>query len=308
MKLNLIATGDWAFSDQEAMDLARLILQTHAAVVGAYPDRSAALIMAPFPVAVTPEKWSAETRGSTVTLLLGKQPSQMAALAQLSVPLTHELFHLWVPNALSLEGDYDWFYEGFTVYQAARTAVRSELLSFEHFLNAIARAYDAYRSSAEVDRYSLVEASQQRWTGSQATIYQKAMLVALLYDLSLRLHSGGKQSLDVVYRELFRRYRVTTDRDIRAKQVRTINGTEATIAVLSGANGMRDFAATFIERALTLDLESELARFGLQVTQTGARSRVTVDDTLNKQQRDLLRQLGYNHAMQSSERVRSRRR
>jgi len=56
--------------------------------------------------------------------MMGKLPSKVASMAQLSVPLTHEFLHFWVPNGLSLEGDYDWFYEGFTVYQAARISVR----------------------------------------------------------------------------------------------------------------------------------------------------------------------------------------
>jgi M61 glycyl aminopeptidase len=305
--MKLITTGDWAFADDEALDLAGKILRSHAEVLGGPPIGPATLILMPYPVPVTPEKWTAETRGSTVTLLLGKQPARMAALAQLSVPLTHELLHLWVPNALALEGDYDWFYEGFTVYQAARTAVRMRLLTFEEFLSGISRAYGAYLSSAERDRYSLVKASQHRWTSSQTTVYQKAMLVAFLYDLELRLQSGGKHSLDDVYRELFRRHRVTVNVATGAKQIRSVNGTEATIAVLNGRDGMQAFAPTFIERTVALDLHSELARFGLQVEQTGARSRVTVNDRLNKRQRDLLRQLGYNDAARLKERVRSRR-
>jgi predicted metalloprotease with PDZ domain len=81
-------------------------------------------------------------------LLSGRAPSKVAALSRLSVPLTHELFHLWVPNALALEGDYDWFYEGFTMYQAMRAAGRLNLLTFEDFLNSIGRVFDAYAFSS----------------------------------------------------------------------------------------------------------------------------------------------------------------
>ncbi len=79
-------------------------------------------------------------------LLSGQSPSKVAALAGLGVPLTHELFHLWVPNGLKLNGDYDWFYEGFTLYQSMRAGMRLQSLGFQDYLNALSRAFDAYKS------------------------------------------------------------------------------------------------------------------------------------------------------------------
>lgn len=302
--LKLIDTGPWAFADDEALSLAAKIIELHATVLNGSPGRSAVIVMMPFPVSVTPEKWSAETRGSTVTLLLGRQASRLQALAQLSVPLTHELFHLWVPNNLMLQGEYVWFYEGFTVYQAARTAVRLQLLTFDDFLSAVGRAYGAYLSSADRDRYSLVEASQRRWMGSETTVYQKAMLVAFLYDLRLRLQSRGKRSLDDVYREVFRRNRVSAG--ARGDGIGKANGTEVAIAMLNAEGGMANFAPTFIQRTVAIDLESELASFGLRVERAGSRSRVIVNELLTKRQRDLLRQLGYNDRVRSTGDARSR--
>src|SRR4029450_8749150 len=135
-------------------------------VFGAMPAKQGTLILLPFPRTVSASEWSAETRGSTVTLLIGKLPSKVGALAQLSTPLTHELFHLWVPNGLALTGDYDWFYEGFTMYQAMRTAQQLALLTFQDLLNAVGRAFDAYVSAPERDKLSLIEASKRRWTTS----------------------------------------------------------------------------------------------------------------------------------------------
>ncbi len=308
MDFNLISSGSWAFKDDDALELAVAILRAHAEVLGgALPSDRAALVIMPFPGDMTAEKWSAETRGSTVALLLGKQPSKTAALAQLSVPLTHELFHLWVPNDLALEGDYGWFYEGFTIYQAARTAVRMQLLTFPEFLDGIGRAYDAYKSSADRDRRSLIDASQRRWAGGETSVYQKAMLVAFLYDLRLRVQSGGKHSLDDVYRELFRQHRLANESTTTSKEPhRSIEGNEATIAILSHAAGMQSFASSFVQRAVAIDLESELAQFGLRVERLGLRWHVSVNEQLNKRQRDLLRELGYNGEKRPSDRTRSR--
>jgi len=228
---------------------------------------------------------------------MGNLPSKTAALSQLSVPLTHELFHLWVPNALALDGEYDWFYEGFTIYQAARTAVRLGLLTFQEFLNAIARAYDAYSAGVDRDRLSLVEASQRRWVGGESVVYQKSMLVAFLYDLKLRSLSHGKRSLDDVYRELFRQHR--SAEGSAAEAGRRSDGNDAAIAALSNAPGMQGFAESFIRRAVAIDLPAHLAPSGLSVEPLGLRTRVGVTESLTRPQRDLLRELGYNDGARS---------
>jgi len=294
--LNLVMDGEWAFTDSDAQEMAARVLKSHLEVFGAGPANQATLILFPFPQNLAADRWSAETRGSTVTLLMGKFPSKTAALAQLSVPLTHELFHLWVPNGLALDGEYDWFYEGFTVYQAARTAVRLELLTFQEFLNAIARAFDAYASGADRDRWSLIEASQRRWTAGSALVYQKSMLVAFLFDLKLRTQSRGKRSLDDVYREVFRRHRLVEPSSvpITGDVGRTADGNQAVVTVMEGTPGMQEFAESLVRHAATIDLPSELATFGLRVERLGLRTRISASETLTRRQRDLLRELGYN--------------
>src|SRR5206468_2972117 len=109
-------------------------------------------------------------------------------------------FHLWVPNGLVFDGDYDWFYEGFTVYQSSRIAVGLGLLTFPEFLNSLARAYDASTQSGGL---SLIDSSKRRFTVGSTSVYAKSQLIAFLYDLRLRSASHRKRSLDDVYRRLF---------------------------------------------------------------------------------------------------------
>jgi predicted metalloprotease with PDZ domain len=216
----------------------------------------------------------------------------VAALVRLSTPLTHELFHLWVPNGLALKDDYDWFYEGFTVYQAARTAVRLELLTFPEFLNAIARAYDGYVAEVDHDRWSLVEASQRRWTVGESSVYSKGVVVAFLYDLKLRSQSQGKRSLDDVYRRLFQHYHSSdpasstpTNRD---------GGNDVVMNVLAGEAMSQAFVQMFVRNPVVINLQAELAPFGLGAERFGLRTSIRVSEQLTKRQRDLLRELGYN--------------
>jgi hypothetical protein len=287
MELSFVTTGDWAFTDEEAAGMAASVLKDYAERLGGTPGAHVMLMLAPFPVQAGADRWSAETRGATVTLLSGKQPSKTAALVQLSTPLMHELFHLWIPNGLALDGNYDWFYEGFTNYQALSAGLRLGFLSFQDYLNALGRAFDAYLSEADRDKYSLPDASQHRWTSNSALVYHKGMLVAFLYDLELRSQTGGKRSLDDVYQDLFRRY--------HAEEKRT-NGNTAVINALGAQERMRDFVLRYVESPSAIDLVQMAAPFGLRVERAqGFRTHVFVADSLSRSQRDLLRKFGYNN-------------
>jgi hypothetical protein len=286
MDFTFIAAGEWAFTDEDAAKMAASILKDYAESVGVTARSSAVLMLSPYPRPMSAERWSAETRGGTVTLLSGRSPSKTAGLAQLSVPLSHELFHLWVPNGLpALKGNYDWFYEGFTMYQAMRAGLRLRLLTFQDYLNAMGRAYDIYRSAKDSDKLSLPEASQQRWASATMLVYNKGMLAAFLYDLTLRQRSGGKRTLDDAYGELFRRYHAATT---------GTDGNAAAIAILNSQGEMQDFTRRYVESATAIELESAIAPFGLQVERGGARTHVTVSGSLTRNQRDLLRKFGYN--------------
>jgi len=213
--------------------------------------------------------------------------------------LSHELLHFWVPNALTLEGDYDWFFEGFTVYQAARVSVRLDLLTFAELLNAIGRAYDGYSLWIDHDRWSLIEASKRRWTVGAASVYSKSMVVAFLYDLKLRSTSRRKHSLDEVYRNLFRDYSAAESARKGNAAGRGIDGNSAIIKTLEDFSGMQEFGSTFVSNAVTINLAEQLAPFGLRAETVGLRTRISVSDDLSRPQRDLLRDLGYNDEVRS---------
>jgi hypothetical protein len=298
--LSLVTAGEWAFTDSEGLDLAAKTYQAHRDVFGGAPSRQATLILFPFPQGGPPDRWSAETRGNSVTLLTGKQPSRIAALARLSVPLTHEFLHFWVPNGLALNGDYDWFFEGFTIYQAARTSVNLGLLTFAEFLNALGRAHDASSGGLDRDRWSLVEASSRRWTGGESSVYSKSMVIAFLYDLNVRSRSRSKRSLDDVYRNIFRAYRIPEAKAGAATLTGPgSDGNEAAIKSLDAYSGIDDFGRVFVRNAVAINLPEQLAPFGLKVERLGLRTYITVSESLSRQQRDLLHELGYNDYVRS---------
>jgi predicted metalloprotease with PDZ domain len=279
-----VTAGEWPFAGDAVTDIAAKIIRDHRKHTGFAPSRRIFLMLAPFPGTFGSERWSAETRGSNVVLLLGRNSRPKPLLGQLSVVLCHELFHVWVPNALSLDGDYDWFFEGFTLYQALRCAVRLGFIDFQEYLDTLGRVYDSYVASGERDRLSLVEASRRRWTSGSSLVYDKGMLVAFLYDLKLREASKNRRSLDVVYQELFRRF---------VPIVKRVDGNESLTSLLIEQDGDDQFARRYIELPGLIDLERVLPSYGIQVRNSGHLKRLLVSETLNPRQRTLLESLGY---------------
>ena len=184
--IKIATVGDWSFSDSEIRKIVVKIVEEYTRVLRHPPPEKVALLLVPFSDAVGPERWTAETRGQNVVLLMGSQAKSGALLARLKVVLAHELFHLWIPNSLALQGDYDWFFEGFTLYQALLTGLRLNYITFEDYLETLSRVYGSYRSSTERDKLSLLDASERRWTAASSLVYDKGALVAFIYDLMLR--------------------------------------------------------------------------------------------------------------------------
>lgn len=288
-----VLTGSWAFNDDAAARAVGDILKDYEKVLGGTPRRLATVIISPFPSAAPAQSWSAETRGGSVVLLSGQWPSKTMALSRLDGILSHELLHLWVPNGLALEGEYDWFYEGFTLYLSMRAGVRRGQLTFQDYLNAVGRAYDGYRAGVSAQEFSLIEASRRRWNLSPSLVYDKGMLVAFLYDLNLLRRTGGRSSLEDVYRSLFRRHGSASTR---------AEGNRAVIDALNSMGGMEGFTKRFVEGTAVIDLAGEASAFGLRMEGVGSRTRVAVADGLSREQSDLLRKLGYNEKPNSAAR------
>ena len=280
--LSIITSGKWPFSDNDAIKIARQIIGEYSRVTRFDLKRNAVLMLVPFPGEAGPESWSAETRGNDVVLLLGRKASGNRVLSRLGIVLSHELFHLWVPNSLKLVGDYDWFFEGFTLYQALRMDLRLGLISFDNYLETIARVYDSYLSSVDHDRLSLIEASERRWTSPSSLVYEKGMLVAFIYDLTLRSLTECQASLDDVYGELFRLSLTGQEK-----------ANEIIIKLLSEQHGLESFAKDYVESAGKINLDSEVSAYGIRVQRGGSGTRLVPGRDLNKAQRRLLGCIGY---------------
>jgi hypothetical protein len=275
---DVVLSGKWSFKDSEAVKAATRVMQKYVAITRFKLVGKSMIMISPPPIQPKKNEWWAETRGSTAALLI--DPRGDALRGQLNVILAHELLHLWVPNSLKLAGDYDWFFEGFTLYMALRMALELDVIKFKEFLNTLGRAYDTYLS--QPDDSSLIEASERRWTTGGSQVYVKGMLVAFLYDLLVRKDSSGKTTLEDRYRELF-----------STSVAEQEQGNEVIIRVLGSSPAMVEFTRSYIERARKVELERVLPAYGLQLDASGKGSQLGVSRELSVEQRQLLRSLGY---------------
>jgi hypothetical protein len=279
--LDIVLDGSWPFNEAEALKITSLVFKKYLDLTGFKLPDKAAIMIAPLPVTSDKSEWKAETRGSTVVLLANPKKFKFWR-NQLTIILSHEMLHLWVPNSLKLDGDYDWFFEGFTLYIALLTVQELGTVDFKETLNTLGRVYDAYIS--QPDDVSLIEASETRWTNPFSNVYMKGMLVAFLYDLKIRKESGGKLTLAGRYRELF-------SRGFAANA----NGNEAIIALLDSAPAMSGFAKSYVENRTKLELEQLLPAYGLTLDSSGKKSQLRVSRHLNAEQKQLLDSLGYHN-------------
>lgn len=244
-ELESFIAGAWPFKDSVASNAAARVMEKYLDLTRFRLAAKPVVMIAPLPVQTGSIKWRAQTRGSTVLVLLDPQAQTGNWKGQLEIIFTHEILHLWVPNALGLQGAYDWFFEGFTLYTALLMALDLKAIDVREYFDTLGRVYDSYLSYE--DTGSLIDASEKRWTSTTPVVYDKGMLVAFLYDLRLREASGGKTSLLDRYRELFSH--PATDR---------ANGNEVIIGLLSATPAAADLIKKHVEGSAPLELESVL--------------------------------------------------
>jgi hypothetical protein len=279
-ELDAFITGTWRFKDSVAVKAATRLLERYLELTALKLPSRPAVMIAPLPVGTGSTKWRAQTRGSTVLLLMDPQAQITNWKGQLEIIFAHEVLHLWVPNALTLRGDYDWFFEGFTLYTALLTALDMKAIDFREYLDTLARVYDSYISYPNV--LSLIEASERRWTHPWPVVYDKGMLVAFLFDLVLRKESGGKTTLLSRYRELF-----SPGKADRA------DGNDVIIGLLSSSPEAADLAASYISGKKDLELDRYLTSYGLVLDTSGKSSRLIPGNKVDDDQKRLLKSLGY---------------
>lgn len=274
--------GEWQFSDAEASAQASEILKIYDKLFRTTASATQVTIMR-MPKEVPFGIWEADTRGMSVTILSSDMPFKAPSTQRLHEQLRHEFFHLWFPNGVELTGRYDWFYEGFALYESLKIGIGSNRIRFDDFLDSLAQAYRV--DALQLDRRSLIAASELRWSGNGVTVYSRGMLVALLCDLAILRASGGKQSVDDLVRDIYE----------QALTQKTVNGNDVIISAMRARSELALIFDKYITGTQPIDWRAELLAAGIVAAGEGPAVRLSVVPKPNRQQKDLLDRLGYNN-------------
>ena len=284
VSLSLVNSGEWLFTDTEAMAMATEIYAGYRKVFGAPHGDSAQISISRFPTDVAVGNWQAETRGRNLTIISSDMNFRTQSLQRLHEQLRHEIFHLWLPNAVNLSGKYDWFYEGFALYQSLKTAVFMNRIRFDDFLDTLSRAYSI--DARQTKRLSLIEASKARFAGNDTQVYARGIIVAFLTDVTLLEGSKGKTSVSDLLRSVFTTYG-------NAKE--PVDGTQAVLESMRAAGISQEFIDRNITGGGAIVWNNELAAAGIQPPDDSGKTGLAVLPKLNGRQKALLDKLGYNN-------------
>lgn len=141
---------------------------------------------------------------------------------------SHEYFHTWNVKRIkpAVFAHYDlqqenytrllWIFEGFTSYYDDLMLVRSGVIDHDAYLGLLAKTISGVMRGPGRRVQSVAESSFDAWIkyyrqdenspNAIASYYAKGSLVALALDLTIRIRTGGKRSLDDAMRLMWRRY------------------------------------------------------------------------------------------------------
>lgn len=283
-KFNLIMAGEWQVSDDEAVQMTAEIYEFYEKLFGGKSFEKAQIYLGKFPSEVKIGRWEAETRGANITIFSSEMNFKTQSLQRLHEQLRHEIFHLWLPNGVNLAGNYDWFYEGFALYQSLKTAVAMKRIRFEDFLDTLSRAHSV--DSLQTQKQTLIEASKNRWNGANTQIYARGMLVAFLLDLALLQKSKGKDSLSEILREIYQKHNLKVQRQ---------DGNTAILSILQSRREVQTIVEKYVKSAENVAWQTDLEAFGIESASADFSTKLKVKTDLNGRQKDLLDKLGYNN-------------
>ena len=271
--------GGWHFSSDEAAEMVDGIIQEYSRVFDGHPDGGLKINILPFPVQANHGTWQAETRGSTVTIVAADMAFRTQSLQRVHEQLRHELFHIWVPNGVNLTGQYDWFYEGFALYQSLKTAVAVNRISFSDMTSTLSRAHSIDRR--QKGGVSLLEASRNRWAPGGTEVYARGMFVAFLTDIAILTNSAGKRSVEDLLHDI---YRLHSDGE-------ATEGNHAILEIMEKRPELKRIVDRYIRGGEAIDEADLLKSAGFEIGAEGLKAAAKPGG----RQKTILNRLGYNN-------------
>lgn len=282
--VNLILDDKLKLEKSIVQKITKDILIKYENYFGAIPQKNLNIVNFNFPKDVGFERWRAETFGGNILIMSAPTTFESQMKQRFQEQLRHELFHLWMPNDLALDGNYSWFYEGFAQYTALKIGVELNQISFGDFLNTLEQAYNlAARRSQPI---SLIEASKNRWLGENSSVYAKGLAVAFLFDVALLRESNGKRDLIFLLRQIYEKHK---------KPNQAQDGNTAILKFSESYKELSPLIEDYVKGVKRLDFERYLNQTGIEILPDGANIKLRTKTKLSGREKDFLNKLGYNN-------------
>ncbi len=182
---------------------------------------------------------------------------------------------------MNLSGNYDWFYEGFALYQSLKVGVGVNRLSFADFLDTLSRAYGI--DDSQTNRTSLIDASANRWSGSNTTVYARGMLLGFLCDIAVLEASGGKRSVTDLIKAVVTKHSLTTPRT---------DGNTALIAIFRSHPELAAMTERYVSGSEVFSMDAPLLQAGIQIDRSTGVPKFTAVSKPSGKQKKILEKLG----------------
>lgn len=254
--LHIALRGDFPFTDDAFVDMARAIVQTERALWGERGEPFS-IVLAPLE-AVERHRSLGGTGRSDAFALTVAEDTPIEFLRHL---LAHEYFHTWNPRRLGgqPEGDEDmrgkWFDEGFTELYTWRLLLRGGLYQLEDFArdwNAALRKY----ATSPVRNEPNERIAADYWNDPDVgdLPYLRGPQLGAIWEQRLREATDGARGLDDVLRAMRDARRGA---DARARAPVAADQFVATYAALGGPALAEDLER-FVERGETIRLPADV--------------------------------------------------
>ena len=202
---------------------------------------------------------------------------------------SHEYFHTWnikrIKPAVFLPYDLTtesytrqlWAFEGITSYYDELALIRSKVISIESYLELIGQTITRVLRGKGRLTQSIAESSFEAWTkfykqdesapNTIVSYYTKGALLALCLDLTIRINTNSKKSLDDVMRHMWINY--------GKESIGVPEGKIETIASEITGVDLKEFFKQYLYGVEELPLENMLSEFGITYN---LRPTISVDD------------------------------
>lgn len=151
-----------------------------------------------------------EVIGNNISILIEENGDRMSEYIGKFI-FAHEFFHLWNGKSFTPDSeDVEWFREGFTNYYTLKAMHHVNVLDDTTYFDFISNFFfDKYIKDEGLNKVSMSNGAEKH--GHWGIIYGGGLMVAICQDISIRMNTDNKNSMDNVMKALFDKYGGTDD-------------------------------------------------------------------------------------------------